>query len=157
MSVARSAHQRLEKRSSDLLTSAERANSEAVARRDEAETIRRNAETEAARMLAEASAILEHARTATPTPSPARAERPDDSAPEHNPHPADSRVEPGDTPHTRAEPAPSADDPGAADETRRSRYSRQSAQLPRMGDHAGDVLAEMTDLRKRLTRRDDDH
>ena len=158
MSAARSAHQRLEKRSSELMAAAERANAEATARRDEAETIRRRAETEAAQMLAEASAILEHARTAPPIPPPATADLPDNGAThEGDPRPhADPHGEADDPAHANAVPAHPADETVVADESRRSRYSRQSAQLPSMGEHAGDVLAAMTDLRRRLSRREDE-
>ncbi len=67
----------------------------------------------------------------------------------HPAAPAPARTEPGDA-GVRA----AADDAEVGG--RRSRYARQSAQLPRIGDSAGEVLSSIADLRKRITHRDDE-
>jgi hypothetical protein len=150
LDAARVEHDRLKRRAQELQATADRARVSAERARSEADETRREAERDASAIRAEAVGMLERVRSGDDSVDPS-ARRP-------RPVPAELATDDdadGDDATTGDTATPLADDePGSQGSGRRSRYARQSAQLPRIGDQAGDVLSEIADMRKRRSRKD---
>ena len=99
------------------------AEARAEERRSAAETLLSSARAEAARIRDENERIFEAMRGRTANPAALARE-------------------------AASPPRPISPPPVAPSEDRRSRYARQSAQLPRIGS-GGDVLSKIGDLRKK--------
>jgi hypothetical protein len=99
------------------------AEASAEERRSAAETLLSSARAEAARIRDENERIFEAMRGRTANPAVLARE-------------------------AASPPRPISPPPPAVEEDRRSRYARQSAQLPRIGS-GGDVLSKIADLRKK--------